>query len=116
LPLLHDLPVFKTWQGGNVRYDLMTFSDAEPNYLLLDGPMSDQGLAGLAGLDGVFGLGFFWHVSRMTSDGLRSLAELPNLGALGCQGSLCDDAAMRHIAAIPRLRMLMAQGTVATDQ
>src|SRR5262249_11886896 len=32
-----------------------------------------------------------------------------------CDGKLCDDTAMSHIAAIPRLRMLMAQGTVATD-
>jgi hypothetical protein len=46
---------------------------------------------------------------------LRPLAELPNLGALGCEGKLCNDIGMRHIAAIPRLRMLMAQGTVATD-
>ena len=46
---------------------------------------------------------------------MRPLAELPNLGALGCDGKLCDDTAMRHIAAIPRLRMLMAQGTVASD-
>jgi hypothetical protein len=28
---------------------------------------------------------------------------------------LCDDAAMREIAALPRLRMLMAQGSVASD-
>ena len=43
------------------------------------------------------------------------LARLPNRGALGCQGELCNDTAMRHIAALPGLRMLMAQGTVATD-
>ncbi len=115
LPMLHDFPVFKTWQGGEPRYDLMSFGDADPNFLMLDGPFSDAGLGALAGLDGVFGLGFFWHVSGLTPDGLRPLAELPNLGALGCEGKLCDDAAMRHIAAIPRLRMLMAQGTVATD-
>jgi hypothetical protein len=115
LPLLHDLPVFRTWQGGEPRYDLMTFGDAEPNFLLLDGPFTDAGLAGLAGLDGLFGLGFFSHISAMTAEGLRVLSELPNLGALGCDGGLCDDIAMRHIAAVPRLRMLMAQGTVATD-
>ena len=115
LPLLHDFPVFKTWQGGEPRFDLMSFGDAEPNFLMLDGPFSDAGFAALAGLDGVFGLGFFWHVSELTADGLRPLAKLPNLGALGCEGKLCNDTAMRHIATIPRLRMLTAQGTVATD-
>jgi hypothetical protein len=40
---------------------------------------------------------------------------LLNLGFLGCEGQLCNDEAMRHIAAIPGLRMLMAQGTVAGD-
>ena len=113
--MLHDFPVFKNWQGGAPRFDLMSFNDTEPNFLMLDGPFSDQGFASLAGLDGVFGLGLFWHVSQLTSDGLRSLAKLPNLGALGCQGELCNDTAMRHIAVLPGLRMLMAQGTVATD-
>jgi hypothetical protein len=89
--------------------------EAEPNNLLLDGPFTDAGLAKLAGLDGVFGLGFFWHAHAFTGSGLAALADLPNLGFLGCQGARCDDAAMRNIAAIPKLRMLMAQGTVATD-
>jgi hypothetical protein len=115
LSWLHDFPMIKTWQREETRYDLMTFGDANPNYLMLDGPFTDAGLAGLAGLDGLFGLGFFWHVSRITPDGLRHLAQSPNLGALGCGGGLCNDTAMRHIAAMPRLRMLMAQGTVATD-
>jgi hypothetical protein len=47
---------------------------------------------------------------------LGGLEGLPNLGFLGCQDELCDDDAMRHIAAIPKLRMLMGQGTVATDE
>jgi len=116
LRLLHDFPVFKTWQGGEPRYDLMTFGDAEPNFLMIDGAFTDGGAAGLAGLEGVFGLGFFWHVSALTPDGLKWLRELPNLGALSCDGGLVDDTGMRHIAAIPRLRLLMAQGTVATDE
>jgi len=115
LRLLQDFPVFKTWQGGEPRYDLMSFGDADPNFLMVDGPFSDAGFAALASLDGLFGLGFFWHVSQLTPNGLRPLAGLPNLGALGCEGRLCNDIAMRHIATIPRLRMLMAQGTVATD-
>jgi hypothetical protein len=115
LTLLHDFPVFKTWQGGEPRYDLMSFGNTDPNFLMLDGPFSNEGLAGLEGLEGLFGLGFFWHVSEVTADSLKLLAKLPNLGALACEGELCDDVAMRHIASAPRLRMLMAQGTVASD-
>jgi ankyrin repeat protein len=111
---LHEFPVFKTWQGGEAKYSLMS-PDAEPNHLLIDGPVTNHGLKSLAGLDGLFGLSLFWHVSALTPDGLRSLADLSNLGFLGCEGKLCTDESMRHIAAIPRLRMLMAQGTVAGD-
>jgi hypothetical protein len=114
LPLLSEIPAFRTWQGGDPSYALMS-PDAGPTHLLLDGPFTDQGLAALAGLTGLFGLTFFWHVSAMTPAGLEALAALPRLGFLGCQDALCNDDAMRHIATIPGLRMLMAQGTVATD-
>jgi hypothetical protein len=114
LPLLHQFPVFKTWRGGEIEYSLMS-PDAEPNHLLLDGPFTNQGLATIAGLDGLFALSFFWHISALTPDGLKLLADLPNLGFLGCEGKLCNDEAMCHIGAMPRLRMLMAQGTVASD-
>jgi hypothetical protein len=114
LPLLHHFPLLETWHGGEVRFGLMSF-EAEPTQLLLDGPFTDKGLAGLAGLDGLCGLTFFWHVSALTADGLKPLADLPNLAFLGCQGELCNDTAMRHIGAMPRLRMLMGQGTVASD-
>ena len=46
----------------------------------------------------------------------RISAGLPNLSALGADGTLSDNEAMRHFAAIPRLRKLRAQGTVATDE
>ena len=114
LPLLHRFPVFQTWQGGAIKYGLMAF-DGEPTDLLIDGPFTSKGVASLAGLDGIFGLSFFWHTTRLTADGLEPLAALANLGFLGCQGALCNDEAMRHIAAMPRLRMLMGQGTVASD-
>lgn len=115
LAFLHDFPAFKTWDGGGeIDYDLMTFTP-EANNLLLDGPFTDEGLTKLVGLDGLFGLGFFWHSHAFTGAGLAALAGLPNLGFLGCQGARCDDLAMRSIATIPKLRMLMAQGTVATD-
>ena len=114
MALLHDFPVFKTWQGGAGNLGLMSF-DSEPNHLLLDGPFTDRGLEHLRGLDGLFGLNFFWHVGAATPDGLKPLADLPHLEMLGCHGRLSTDAAMPHIAAIPGLRMLLAQGTEASD-
>lgn len=114
LPLLHQFPIFKTWHGGEARYSLMG-AEAGPNHLMIDGPFTDAGLRALRGLDGLFGLGFFWHSQAFTADGLAWLADLPNLAFLGCEGERCNDEAMRRIAAIPRLRMLQAQGTVATD-
>lgn len=114
LALLHDFPIFKSWQGGGLSYSLMSAA-AEPNHLLVDGPFTNPGVAKLAGLEGLFALTFFWHCSRLTPQGLEPLRSLPNLGFLGCGGELCADQAMHHIATMPQLRMLMAQGTVATD-
>ena len=90
-------------------------SGRDAAHLLIDGPFTNEGLASLAGLEGVFELDLFWHVTGITPDGFAHLVQLPNLGSLGCDGDLSDDAAMRHIAAIPRLRRLRAQESVATD-
>ena len=98
LPLLHQFPVFKTWQGGEIKYSLMS-ADAEPNHLLLDGPFTDKGFASIAGLNGLFALSFFWHISALTADGLKLLVDLPNLGFLGCQES---SATMRRCSTSPR--------------
>ena len=114
LPLLHLVPAFETWQGGEPNYGMMTF-ESGPTHLLLDGPFTDAGLASLAGLNGLFGLTFFWHCPAFTAAGLAPLKDLANLGFVGCQDQRCDDDAMRCIAAIPRLRMLMGQGAVAGD-
>jgi hypothetical protein len=115
LGLLHQFPAFKTWQGGEPNFGLMSF-DAEPTNLLIDGPFTRKGLNSLRGLDGVAGLSFFWHTSRLRGDDLQCLDGLSNLVFLGCQDELCDDAAMQHIATLPKLRMLMGQGAVATDE
>ncbi len=114
LPLLHNLPLMKSWQGPEIASGDKKAAE-QGAHLLIDGPFTDQGFAGLAGLEGVFELDLFWHVSAITSEAFAHLARLPNLGSLGCDGKLSDDAAMRHIAAIPRLRRLRAQESVATD-
>lgn len=115
LALLQQFPTFKRWQGEEPEFGLMSFS-AEPTNLLVDGPFTRKGLDNLRGLDGLVGLSFFWHTTRLRGDDLQPLDGLSNLAYLGCQGELCNDDAMRHIAALPKLRMLMGQGTVATDE
>ena len=112
---LQEFPAFKTPPAEQPEFELMSFS-AGPTNLLIDGPFTAAGLKSLRGLDGLVGLSFFWHTSRLRGDDLQSLEGLSNLVYLGCQGQLCDDDAMRHIAALPRLRMLMGQGTVATEE
>jgi len=114
LALLQQFPGFKTMPAEEPEYGLMSFSVA-PTNLLIDGPFTRKGLETLRGLDGLFGLSFFWHTSRLRGDDLQCLDALPNLVYLGCQKEVCDNDAMRHIAALPKLRMLMGQGTVATD-
>jgi hypothetical protein len=115
LSLFHEFPVFKTWQGVEPEFSIMSFR-ASPIHLMIDGPFTDSGLASLAGLDGLPGLSFFWHCPNFTSAGLAHLHGLSNLVFLGCQDHHCDDEAMRHIASIPRLRMLMGQGATASDK
>ena len=115
LGLLHQFPAFKTPQAEEPEFGLMSFS-AEPTNLLIDGPFTRNGLASLRGLDGLVGLSFFWHTSNLHGDDLQCLDGLSNLAYLGCQDKLCDDDAMRHIATLPKLRMLMGQGAVASDE
>ena len=114
LALFQHFPVFRTWHGGDISYELMS-ANTKPNHLLIDGPFTNAGLASLRGLEGLFALSFFWHCPAFTSEGLRPLQQLLNLGFLGCQNSHCDDQAMRHISDFPRLRMLMGQSAVASD-
>jgi hypothetical protein len=114
IEVLHFFPRFKRWHGGELKYDLMSFG-VEPTNLLLDGPFTDAGLAHLTGLEGLAGLNLFWHTPGFTPGGLQALAGLPNLVFVGVDGKRCNDDAMRAAAGIPRLRMLMAQGTIASD-
>jgi Leucine-rich repeat (LRR) protein len=111
LALLHDLPVFKTWQGGEPRMALTGFK-AAPNFLLLRGPFTDAGLASLVGLDGLFALNVDSDRLGITSRGLVPLVNLPHLGFLAFDAK---DESMPYIAALPHLRFLMCQDTTAGD-
>ena len=53
--VIHQFPVFKTWQGGAPQVALMAFNP-DPNFLLLRGSITDAGVASLVGLDGLFAL------------------------------------------------------------
>jgi hypothetical protein len=103
LQLLHRFPLLKT-------------RAADDAHLLIDGPFTNDGLAGLRGLEGVVELDLFWHCTGITSDGFAHLIDLPNVESLGADGELTDDETMRHIAAMPRLRRLRAQSTPAGDE
>lgn len=114
LALLHDFPQFKTWHGPEV---VVATQDAINNatHLLLDGPITDAGIARLRGLDGVFELALFWHANAITPEAFRHLTGMANLGSVRCDGERVNDVAMGHISLLPRLRWLIAQGTTATD-
>ena len=103
LPLLQNFPSMKRLEGDGA-------------HLLIDGPFTDAGVAGLAGLEGVVDLDLFWHVSGITSEAFAHLAAMSNLMSLAADARLSDDVAMRHFAAIPKLRNLRAQEAVATDE
>ncbi|NOT59684.1 MAG: hypothetical protein HOP19_05600 [Acidobacteria bacterium] len=111
LALLHEFPVFKSWQGETVSMWLLGF-DAEPNHLLLRGSFTDAGIAKLVGLDGLFALNLDDSQLALSTECFKSLAQLPRLGWLGYDAT---DATMPHIAALPHLRFLMCQDTVAGD-
>jgi hypothetical protein len=111
LARLHDLPVFKTWQGREAHLELLGFK-AAPNFLMLRGSFTDDGLARLVGLDGLFALNVDSDRLAISGAGLAPLANLPNLGSLAFDAK---DDSMPYIAALPHLRFLMCQDTPAGD-
>ncbi len=111
LELLHDFPVFKSWKGGEVSMGLTSY-DASPNYLMLRGPFTDEGMKHLAGLNGLFALNIDASELRITSQALEPLIGLPNLGWLAVDAK---DDWMPYIAAMRSLRFLGCQDTMAGD-
>ena len=111
LALLHELPVFKTWQDGEEQMALLRF-DARPNFLMLNGSFTNQGIAQLVGLDGLYSLNLGGRQHAVTGVGLAPLAALPHLAMLAFDAT---DESMPYIAALPHLRFLMCQDTVTGD-
>lgn len=111
LMLLHDLPMFKKWHGGDVKMALLSY-EASPNYLFLRGSFTDRGMQHLRGLDGLFALNIDSSELGITAAGLAPLVSLPNLGWLAVNAK---DDWMPYIAEMPRLRFLGAQDTTASD-
>ncbi len=108
---LHAWPAFRTWQGGEETMALLSY-EAGPTYLSLRGTFTDRGLAHLQGLDGLFALNVDARELAITAAGMAALVPLPRLGWLAADAK---DDWMPHIAAMPRLRFLGAQDTVAGD-
>ena len=81
LALLHEIPVFKRWHGGEPEMALLSY-DAGPNYLLLRGTFTDRGMMQLEGLDGLFALNLDASELAITAAALAPLVTLPNLGWL----------------------------------
>jgi Leucine-rich repeat (LRR) protein len=111
IPLLHEIPAFKSWQGGNVQNALLSY-DSEPNHLNLRGPFTDRGLQHMRGLDGLAGLNLDDSDLAITAAALEPLVSLPNLTWLAVDAK---DDWMPYIAQMPALRFLGIQDTVAGD-
>jgi len=111
LPLLHELPIFKSWQGGEATLALLG-PKVLPNHLSLRGSFTDRGMRHLQGLEGLFSLDIDDSRLGITALGLEPLVSLPHLAAVGVDAK---DDWMPYVAAMPQLRFLGAQDTVAGD-
>jgi hypothetical protein len=112
LPLLDELPVFKSWHGGEAELGLVGHKSL-PNHLSLRGTFTDTGLRHLRGLDGLFSLDITGGNRAMTAAGLEPLISLTHLAALSVDAK---DDWMPYLAQMPHLRALEAQDTTAGDE
>lgn len=111
LALFREWPAFASWRGGAETMALLSY-DAGPTYLMVRGAVTDRGLRHLAGLEGLFALNLDDAALPITAAGVASLAALPHLGWLAVDAR---NDWMPPIAALPRLRFLGAQDTIADD-
>ena len=106
-----EYPAFRTWSGEEPPLHLFSY-DEHPTLLRLRGRFTDAGLAELAACEGLYALNLDDGRLAVTGAGLAPLAGLPHLAALAFDAK---DADMPYIAALPRLRHLVCQDTVAGD-
>jgi hypothetical protein len=112
MSLLHELPAFKSWQGGEAALSLAGHKSL-PNHLSLRGTFTDTGMRHLRGLDGLFSLDIDDSHLTITAVGLEPLISLAHLAVLGVDAK---DDWLPYIAEMPHLRSLGAQDTTAGDE
>jgi len=112
MPLLHELPAFKSWHSGEATLSLVGHKSL-PNHLSLRGTFTDVGMRHLRGLDGLFSLHIDDSDLAITAAGLEPLISLAHLAVLGVDAK---DDWMAYIAQMPYLRFLGAQDTTAGDE
>ena len=111
LAYFRDYPAFRTWSGDEPPLHLFSY-DEHPNLLQLRGRFTDAGLAQLAACEGLYALNLDSNQLLVTGAGLAPLAALPHFSALSFDAK---DADMPFIAALPHLRHLVCQDTIAGD-
>ena len=111
LAYFRDYPAFRTWSGDEPPLHLFSYHE-HPNLLQLRGRFTDAGLAQLAACEGLYALNLDSNQLLVTGAGLAPLASLPHFSALSFDAK---DADMPFIAALPRLRHLVCQDTIAGD-
>lgn len=110
LRLLHELPRFATWSGGDDA--ARPASGDAPNELTLRGTFTDDGMQHLARLQGLAGLNVDDRALAISAASMIPLRSLPHLGWLSVDAK---DDWMPHIAAMQNLRVLGIQDTTAGD-
>jgi hypothetical protein len=112
LPVLHELPVFRSWHGGEAELGLVGHKSL-PNHLSLRGAFTDAGMRRLRGLDGLFSLDLPDSNPALTAAALAPLLSLAHLAVLGVDAK---DDWMPYIGQMPHLRALGIQDTTAGDE
>lgn len=111
LSLLHELPQYKQWHGGEGTLGILR-EDNMPTQLLLRGAITDRGVAKLRELNGLTVL----HLDDCAlSDSAQAVEPLTTLAHLAKFGTDPKNAWMSVIARMPALRFLGIQDAEISD-